>query len=294
MTDRQVLLVDDSRSARYALRLQLQYHGLKVDTADSAEAALVKVRENPPDAIFMDHMMPGMNGLEALETLKRDPQTATIPVVICTTGEDAEARRRAWDKGAVALLAKATASEQLPDILEAIDVALARYPAATEVAPELDDHRVADIARREANILIETTLRPRIGAYLEQSLDDVREHLTREVMRRTEAYVKERLRQEINQLRLELPVEAQPAAAGAQRARALPPETEPGRPGDLARSPAGSLEPAHRTVPPDDGEGRLVSHHLHPSAGTHQRLYLLAAGAAVITLAAAAVFYVMH
>jgi CheY-like chemotaxis protein len=119
-----ILLVDDSKSARYALRLQLQRYGIQVDTAESAEAALERIGEAPPDAILMDHTMPGMNGFEALEILKSDLATAHIPVVMCTSHDDSVFSAQAIKRGALSVLTKAVAAEKLPQILEQIRTVL--------------------------------------------------------------------------------------------------------------------------------------------------------------------------
>ncbi|MCP3869728.1 MAG: response regulator, partial [Gammaproteobacteria bacterium] len=58
---RKALLVDDSKSARFVLGKLLKKHNFKVDMVESAEAALDFLEFNRPDAIFMDHMMPGMD-----------------------------------------------------------------------------------------------------------------------------------------------------------------------------------------------------------------------------------------
>ena len=112
-----ILLVDDSKSARYALRLQLQRHGVEVDTADSAETALELLKGELPDAVLMDHMMPGLNGLEALEAIRHDPRTAHLPVVMCTSHEDADFAATAERKGVAGILPKSGAPEKLPAIL---------------------------------------------------------------------------------------------------------------------------------------------------------------------------------
>jgi CheY-like chemotaxis protein len=118
MNPLKVLLVDDSKSARYALRLQLQQHSVTVETADAAESALDRIRESPPDVIFMDHTMPGMSGFEALDILKSSPSTAHIPVVMCTSHEDPEFIAQAKKKGALDTLSKATAQQGLGGLID--------------------------------------------------------------------------------------------------------------------------------------------------------------------------------
>jgi CheY-like chemotaxis protein len=129
-----ILLVDDSKSARYALRLQLQRYGMAVETEDAAETALERVRDTPPDAIFMDHTMPGMNGFEALDILKSTPATKHIPVVMCTSNEDSEFIAQARKKGAVDILSKSTAPEKLEALLERLQVAVTAPAPAAAVA----------------------------------------------------------------------------------------------------------------------------------------------------------------
>ena len=63
------LIVDDSRSARVVLKRVLETHELNVDTAESAEDALDYLTDHRPDVIFMDHLMPGMDGLTLLNHL---------------------------------------------------------------------------------------------------------------------------------------------------------------------------------------------------------------------------------
>jgi hypothetical protein len=65
MTAKRALVVDDSRSARAFLARILERHEIAVDAAESAEAAIQYLDRNRPDIIFMDHMMPGMDGFQA-------------------------------------------------------------------------------------------------------------------------------------------------------------------------------------------------------------------------------------
>ena len=108
MALKRALVVDDSRSARVALQKQLKTHNLSVEMAESAEDALDFLQSHWVDVVFMDHEMPGMNGLEAVKAIKSNPQTAMIPVMMYTSkgGELYVSQARAL--GAVDLLPKQT------------------------------------------------------------------------------------------------------------------------------------------------------------------------------------------
>jgi CheY-like chemotaxis protein len=105
-TGKRALIVDDSRSARVILSRMLEQHALAVDTAESAEQALEYLQQNRPDVIFMDHLMPGMDGLQAVQAIKSDPQTATIPLMMYTSQEGELYVSQARALGAVGVLPK--------------------------------------------------------------------------------------------------------------------------------------------------------------------------------------------
>jgi twitching motility two-component system response regulator PilH len=80
-----ILIVDDSPTDRQHLSNMLSRNGFKVSTAESAEDALAKVRQQRPDLVLMDVVMPGQNGFQATRTLTRDEATKDIPVILCTS-----------------------------------------------------------------------------------------------------------------------------------------------------------------------------------------------------------------
>src|ERR1700760_293131 len=82
-----VLVVDDSKSARVILSRMLEKYDIEVDMEESAEQAIEYLQTNRPDAIFMDHLMPGMDGLQAVKVIKGNPQTAMIPIMMYTSQE---------------------------------------------------------------------------------------------------------------------------------------------------------------------------------------------------------------
>lgn len=128
-----VLVVDDSKSARLMLRKILQNLGMTVDTADSAEEALDYLRGHKPDAIFMDHTMPGMDGLTALRQIRSTPDTAAIPVAMYTSKDEPTYWNEVHAAGAVGVLSKPATPEALRSILEKMSALLdaaARPPEA--------------------------------------------------------------------------------------------------------------------------------------------------------------------
>ncbi|MEO8064218.1 MAG: response regulator [Pseudomonadota bacterium] len=87
MSAKRALVVDDSKSARAFLSRILERHEIAVDAAESAEAAIDYLTRHKPDVIFMDHMMPGMDGFQAVQSIKNNPRTSTIPILMYTSQE---------------------------------------------------------------------------------------------------------------------------------------------------------------------------------------------------------------
>jgi len=116
------LIVDDSKSARVVLKRLLESHDLEVDTAESAEAALEYLTEHRPDVVFMDHMMPGMDGFEAVTAIKSNPDTATIPIMMYTSQEGELYVGQARALGAVGVLPKQVEPVEVSKVLRSLRV----------------------------------------------------------------------------------------------------------------------------------------------------------------------------
>jgi len=108
MSAKRALIVDDSRSARAFLSRILERYDLQVDGAASAEEALDYLTRARPDVIFMDHLMPGMDGFQALTAIKNDPRTAMIPIMMYTSQEGELYLSQARALGALGVLPKQT------------------------------------------------------------------------------------------------------------------------------------------------------------------------------------------
>lgn len=122
MNIKNALLVDDSKVARFALGRLLESQDLSVAMATSAEDALDYLAgDQQPDVIFMDHLMPGMNGIEATRALKSNPATAGIPVIMCTSRKSADFVQEARDFGVYNILPKPPQLPGLNRLLQSLD-----------------------------------------------------------------------------------------------------------------------------------------------------------------------------
>ncbi len=106
MARKRALVVDDSKSARVILSRMLEKYDIEVDMAESAESAIEYLKNNRPDAIFMDHLMPGMDGLQAVQAIKGNPHTAMIPIMMYTSQEGELYVGQARALGAMGVLPK--------------------------------------------------------------------------------------------------------------------------------------------------------------------------------------------
>lgn len=80
-----ILIIDDSPTEVFAFKRMLEEHGYETCSAFNAQDGLAKAKEEKPDLILMDVVMPGMNGFQATRKLSKDPETAAIPVIMITT-----------------------------------------------------------------------------------------------------------------------------------------------------------------------------------------------------------------
>jgi len=108
MVSQHALIVDDSRTAQFRLKRMLEIYELEVDIAASAEEALAYLSYRVPAVIFLDQSMSGMNGIEALRTIKMNPNTATIPVIMYTSEKGEVFTSQARALGAIDVLYKSS------------------------------------------------------------------------------------------------------------------------------------------------------------------------------------------
>jgi twitching motility two-component system response regulator PilH len=108
-----ILIVDDSPTEVHVMKKALEKGGFTTATAGDGQEGVRMAREMHPDLIFMDIVMPGMNGYQATRAIVNDPDTKRIPIVMVTSkGHDTD---RVWGlrQGAVDYLVKPVS----PDVL---------------------------------------------------------------------------------------------------------------------------------------------------------------------------------
>jgi CheY-like chemotaxis protein len=111
------LIVDDSKLARITLRKKLSSYGLSVALAESGKEALTAIEANKPDIIFLDHLMPEMDGFEAAQAIRKLPAFADTPIIMCTGKEHDGYLAEAQAIGANQILSKPPVDEALEKIL---------------------------------------------------------------------------------------------------------------------------------------------------------------------------------
>lgn len=146
MAFKRALVVDDSKSARHSLAKLLAQHDLEVAFAESGEAALAFLQHELVDVIFMDHTMPGMDGLEAVSAIKANARTATIPVMMYTTKEGEVYVGQARALGAVGVLPKQVQPGVLFDMLKKLGLVTDQRDPHAVPPSDAPRRRITDIA----------------------------------------------------------------------------------------------------------------------------------------------------
>jgi two-component system cell cycle response regulator DivK len=123
-----VLIVEDNEKNLKLVRDVLQVKGYATLEATTAEDGIRLAVEKKPDLVLMDIQLPGMNGIDALRALRRDPATATIPVIAVTASVMQQDRKMITDAGFDAYVGKPI---NLKEFLDAVRAALARGTQGT-------------------------------------------------------------------------------------------------------------------------------------------------------------------
>ena len=106
MTKTKVLVIDDEAPIRLLCRVNLEAENMDVIEAADGPSGLEKAREESPDVILLDVMMPGLDGWRVAEQLLDDERTVTIPIIFLTARAEFRDRARGLDIGGVDYITK--------------------------------------------------------------------------------------------------------------------------------------------------------------------------------------------
>jgi two-component system, OmpR family, KDP operon response regulator KdpE len=143
---KRILVVDDEARVRRFVRMNLELEGYEVNEADNGLEALQKVREELPDLVVLDVMMPSVDGFEALERIR---EFSSVPVVMLTVKGDEPDLIRGLDLGADDYMTKPFSPRELSSRIRAV---LRRVETTTVQSEEpllIDDDLQIDFPRRE-------------------------------------------------------------------------------------------------------------------------------------------------
>ncbi|MCZ6863028.1 MAG: PleD family two-component system response regulator [Alphaproteobacteria bacterium] len=138
-----ILVVDDLEPNTRLLEAKLTNEYFDVLTADSGEEALKLIREESPDIVLLDVMMPGLNGFEVCRRIKADPASVHIPVVMVTALNETADRVRGLEAGADDFLTK-----PIDDI-----ALMARVKSLVRLKMMLDELRLREITSEQLGTL---------------------------------------------------------------------------------------------------------------------------------------------
>ncbi len=178
-----MLVVDDDERIAASVRRALIYDGYRVDVASDGMAALAKLRDDPPDLLILDVMLPGVDGLEVCRRLRAD-SSLDLPVLMLTARDATADRVHGLNTGADDYLVKPFAYDEL---LARVRALLRRRAPTAESATlrcgdlsvDTSSHEVRRGARRieltaqEFNLLVYFLRHPRQVLTREQLLDAV-------------------------------------------------------------------------------------------------------------------------
>lgn len=129
-----VLIVDDDPLLVRMYQTKFVNDGYQVETGSDGDQVVEKAKAFQPDVILLDVMMPHINGLDAIQLLKQDPQTKPIPVIMLTNVSSSEGDAdRGLELGAIAYMVKSdyTPAEVVAKVKEILAASTHELPKVT-------------------------------------------------------------------------------------------------------------------------------------------------------------------
>ena len=120
MANQKILVIDDEQELLSLLKLRLEKAGYTVCLANNGREGIQQAKEEFPNAILLDLMMPGMDGFQVCKKLKSDGETSSIPIVALTALGEEESAKKALKLGVKTYIVKPFDSEMLLSALQEV------------------------------------------------------------------------------------------------------------------------------------------------------------------------------
>ena len=137
MSKQTILVVDDERDLLDLIEYNLKKEGFKVLKAENGEEGISKAKEHKPDLILLDIMMPKMDGLEAVEIMRKDDDLKKTPIIFLTARSDEKTEIDGLNKGGDDYITKPISTTKLVSRIKAV---LRRFDDSEQTANKLEVH----------------------------------------------------------------------------------------------------------------------------------------------------------
>ena len=137
MSKQTILVVDDERDLLDLIEYNLKKEGFKVFKAENGEEGISKAKEHRPDLILLDIMMPKMDGLEAVEIMRKDDDLKKTPIIFLTARSDEKTEIDGLNKGGDDYITKPISTTKLVSRIKAV---LRRFDDSEQTANKFEAH----------------------------------------------------------------------------------------------------------------------------------------------------------
>jgi DNA-binding response OmpR family regulator len=141
-----ILVVDDESRMRQFIRMNLELEGYRVGEAENGLAALDKVRDELPDLVLLDVMMPKLDGFETLRLIR---EVSSVPVIMLTVKAEEEDKVRGLELGADDYVTKPFSPRELSSRIKAVLRRIEVPGVSDQAIVKVDDRLSIDFNRRE-------------------------------------------------------------------------------------------------------------------------------------------------
>jgi DNA-binding response OmpR family regulator len=168
---KKILITEDDNAVAKIYRDKFENEGLEVVVVGDGKEAIREVKKNPPDAVLLDLMLPGVSGVKVIEFIRRQKATRDLPVIVLSNGNQSHMVQAACKAGANKCLTKATATPRLvfDEVCSVLTPPEKALPAPSPVSPSA----TASTGRDEFQLVLIRSMLDQMP----QRLADLRRHV---------------------------------------------------------------------------------------------------------------------